>query len=234
MLGHLDVEAAGGGDPIRIALVNDYEIVVHGIARMLDAYAGRIRVVELDASRPVARSVDVALYDTFAQPQADGEEVLELVRNASVGRTVVYTWNLDQRLVETALGNGAAGYLSKSLTGEELVAAIERIHAGEQVVSPLLDQHSPVVGGDWPGRAEGLSVREAEVIALITQGLSNQEIALRSHLSINSVKSYIRAAYRKMGVTRRSQAVLWGVRHGFEPDRARLVPYERETVDGAT
>ncbi len=225
MLGHRDENAADGRGPIRLALVNDYEIVVQGVARMLDAYAGRVRVVELDASRPVLRSVDVALYDTFAQPQADGEEVLDLVRNPSVGRTVVYTWNLDRRLIDTALGHGAAGYLSKSLTAEQLVTAIERIHAGERVVSPVLDQEEPLIGGDWPGRAEGLSVREAEIIALITQGLSNQEIAERSHLSINSVKSYIRAAYRKMDVTRRSQAVMWGVRHGFEPDRARLVPY---------
>ena len=59
------------------------------------------------------------------------------------------------------------------------------------------------------------------MLALITQGLSNQEIAERSYLSINSVKTYIRTAYRKIGVTRRSQAVVWGMQHGFEPDRLR-------------
>ena len=64
-------------------------------------------------------------------------------------------------------------------------------------------------------RAQGLTCREAEVVALITQGLSNAEIARRSYLSINSVKSYIRTAYRKMGVTTRSEAVLWGVGYGF-------------------
>ena len=79
------------------------------------------------------------------------------------------------------------------------------------------------VAGDWPGRDFGLSAREAEIIALITQGLSNQEIAQRSYLSINSVKTYIRTAYRKMGVASRSQAVLWGVRHGFQPDIVRAV-----------
>ena len=57
--------------------------------------------------------------------------------------------------------------------------------------------------------------REAEIIALITRGLSNKDIAARCFLSINSVKSYIRSAYRRMGVTSRSQAVLWGVRHGM-------------------
>ena len=80
----------------------------------------------------------------------------------------------------------------------------------------------PVVG-DWPGREQGLSARESEVLALITQGLSNQEIAERTYLSINSVKTYIRTGYRKIGVSRRSQAVAWGMRHGFEPDRMRSI-----------
>ena len=88
---------------------------------------------------------------------------------------------------------------------------------------------APLVGGDWPGRAEGLTAREAEVIALITQGLSNAEIAERASLSINSVKSYIRTSYRKMGVTSRTNAVLWGLEHGFSPDRIRIHP-ERDRV----
>ena len=57
----------------------------------------------------------------------------------------------------------------------------------------------------------------------ITQGLSNQEIAQRCYLSINSVKTYIRTAYRKIGAERRAQAVLWGIKHGFEPDILRRV-----------
>jgi DNA-binding CsgD family transcriptional regulator len=86
------------------------------------------------------------------------------------------------------------------------------------------DRETSVGGeGDWPGRGAGLSSREAEIIALITQGLSNQQIADRVYLSINSIKSYIRSAYRKMQVTTRSQAVLWGVEHGFKPDSLRTV-----------
>jgi two-component system, NarL family, response regulator LiaR len=62
-----------------------------------------------------------------------------------------------------------------------------------------------------------LSTRESQILALIVRGLSNQEIAETAFLSINSVKTYIRTAYRKMGVTRRSQAVVWAMQHGFEP-----------------
>ena len=75
--------------------------------------------------------------------------------------------------------------------------------------------------GDWPGRSAGLSPREAEILALITQGLTNQDIADRVYLSINSVKTYIRSAYRKIDVERRPQAVLWGIANGFRPDSLR-------------
>ena len=71
-------------------------------------------------------------------------------------------------------------------------------------------------------KLEGLSERESEILALITQGLSNQEIADRAYLSINTVKSYVRSAYRKINVDSRTQAVLWGIDHGFKPDHRRI------------
>jgi NarL family two-component system response regulator LiaR len=205
--------------PVRVALMNDYEIVVVGLARVLEPYRDRIDLVELDARMPVSRPVDVILYDTFAQTQADRFPIDEILEGGRVGRVVVYSWNVQDELVEIAIRRGAAGYLSKGMTAADLVDAIERVHAGEVVrdLSSSSDYHA----GDWPGRDHGLSAREAEVLALITQGLSNDEIAHRTYLSINSVKTYIRSAYRKIEVSRRSQAVLWGVRNGFEPDRVR-------------
>ena len=69
--------------------------------------------------------------------------------------------------------------------------------------------------GGWPGQDAGLTQREAEMVTLITRGHTNAEIAATTYLSPNSVKSYIRSAYRKMGVERRSQAVAWGIAHGM-------------------
>jgi DNA-binding CsgD family transcriptional regulator len=77
-------------------------------------------------------------------------------------------------------------------------------------------------GLDWPGRAEGLTDRESEILALITQGRSNAEVASLTFLSPNTVKSYIRTIYRKIAVASRTQAVLWGVNHGFAPDHNRI------------
>ena len=106
------------------------------------------------------------------------------------------------------------------------MAALEKVHGGSVVVSdtdPGEAVEAEISQGDWPGRDHGLSARESEVLALIAQGLSNQEIAERAFLSINSVKTYIRSAYRKIGVQRRTQAVLWATQNGFVPSRARVI-----------
>jgi len=67
----------------------------------------------------------------------------------------------------------------------------------------------------YPGFEHGLSRRESDVLGMVTQGLSNQDIAETLYLSISSVKTYIRSTYRKMGVASRSQAVWWAIQHGF-------------------
>jgi two-component system, NarL family, response regulator LiaR len=206
--------------PLRLAIVDDYAVVVAGVASFLAAQ--RIDVVETGASEPVISDVDIVLYDTFAQVQGSGLDLEDFVRDSGA-KVVVYSWNLDPALIQEALDGGARGYLSKVLSGAEIVTALERVMAGEVVV--ITGDHETSVGGrgDWPGRAVGLSSREAEVIALLTQGLSNQEIAVRAFISINTVKSYIRSAYRKINVTTRSQAILWGIDNGFRPDALRTV-----------
>jgi len=209
--------------PIRLALVNDYEVVVRGLAEMLRSYTDAFDIVELDADMPVQQVVDIALYDTFAQAQGDGEGVARLLANPRVDKLVVYSWNLQESLSASTMQRGVSGYLSKSLTASELTAALQQIARGETVISPdPAGSRAAVVGGDWPGREEGLTAREAEVLALITQGMSNVDIATRTSLSINSIKSYIRSCYRKIGASSRSQAVLWGATHGFLPDRVRV------------
>lgn len=134
----------------------------------------------------------------------------------------MYTWSFHPDLVENARSQGARGYLSKTLPARELVSALEVVHAGEVVISSPPMRTRSALGLDWPGRGEGLTDREAEILALITQGKSNAEIAALTFLSPNTVKSYIRTMYRKIAVTSRSQAVLWGVHHGFLPDHHRI------------
>jgi len=206
---------------IRVALVNDDEVVVRGLDAMLRSYAQRVEVVQLAAGKQVTSSVDVALYDTFGMGQGNGTAVKRLVDNPRIRNVAVYTWNFQPWLTRETLALGVKGYLSKSLPASKLVEALVAISSGKVVVSPSAGR-SALVGGDWPGREEGLTAREAEVLSLITMGLSNQEIAERTMLSLNSIKSYIRSAYRKIDVDSRSKAVLWGIAHGLRADRLRV------------
>ena len=205
------------GTPARLALINDHELVVAGLAQMCRGYRDRFDIVHLAAGEPVKDDVDIALYDTFAHSSADSSAVDVLIGNPHVRRTVVYTWRFDKRLIESALRKGVSGYLAKTLPASALVDALERINTGDVIVSPDPGRSRSTVGLDWPGRSEGLTDREAEIIALIAQGKSNAEIADCTFLSKNTIKSYIRTAYQKMGVASRTQAVLWGVEHGFCP-----------------
>jgi NarL family two-component system response regulator LiaR len=106
-----------------------------------------------------------------------------------------------------ALELGAVRILTLAASADELVSTFEDVRSGAH------EEHRQTGSGH---DADGLlSVREAEIVAGICRGLSNAEIAGELYLSINSVKTYIRSAYRKMGVTRRSQAVVWGIEHGY-------------------
>ena len=207
--------------PLRLRLLNDYEVVVAGLRAMLEPYADRVRVVESDVRDSADRAVDLTLYDTFGRSQVDRLDFHAELADPAAGAIVIYSWNTDERLVSMALEKGSRGYLDRRTGAAELVAQLERIRAGEVVAPSGPKEGGTPERGDWPGRAEGLSLREAEVVALISQGLTNPEIASRCYISLNSLKSYIRSAYRKMGVERRSQAVRWGIEHGMLPAEGR-------------
>jgi DNA-binding NarL/FixJ family response regulator len=210
------------GKPITVALVDDYDVVLTGVAAMFDRYRDRILVAEIDTNEPVDDPVDIVLYDSFAQPESDQAEIGLLVANPHAHKVVVYTWNFHPDLIASARDLGAHGYLSKTLTARDLVAALEAVHAGEVVISDPPGRQGGPSGLNWPGRPEGLTERESEILALITQGKNNADVASLTFLSPNTVKSYIRTIYRKIDAGSRTQAVLWGVRHGFSPDHHRI------------
>jgi DNA-binding NarL/FixJ family response regulator len=195
--------------PVTIALVDDYDVVLKGLAHMFDDYRDRVVVAEIDANAALSDEIDIVLYDSFAQPESDHHEIAELVRNPRARRVVVYTWNFQPELIADARRQGVQGYLSKALPARELVEALERIHQGEELFNeaPLRAASAPSL--DWPGKREGITDRESEVAAL-------------TYLSPNTVKSYIRSIYRKIQVQSRTQAVIWGVGHGFSPDHHRI------------
>ncbi|MEY8566316.1 response regulator transcription factor [Corynebacteriaceae bacterium 7-707] len=216
--------------PLNLRLLNDYEVVVVGLRSMLEPFADRIRVVETEVGSVSDVTADLTLYDTFGRSQVEGLDLDEVLRDSDAGQVVVYTWNMRAEFIRSALDKGCRGYLDKSMGAEDLVRCLEAIHRGEVMVSDTADFIRPETDepgepvsrrGFWPGQDVGLTAREAEIIALVTQGLTNADIAERCYITINSLKSCIRSAYRKMGVERRSQAVRWGMEHGMTPPSAR-------------
>jgi DNA-binding NarL/FixJ family response regulator len=200
---------------VRIAIVDDYDVVVQGLARMFEPFADRVHVVEVSTNQPGVEPVDIALIDSFAQTR----DINEVLAEANARRHVFYSWSLEPELIKTWARFGVVGFLDKRLDAEVLVDALERINNGEVVATVDYPSSAEVDIGDWPGRRFGLSAREAEVIALITRGLTNEDIASSMYVSTNTVKTYIRSAYRKLGVDSRTRALLWGIDHGFRPDK---------------
>jgi DNA-binding NarL/FixJ family response regulator len=201
----------------RVAVLSPYPIVVEGLTAMLGRHSHRVEVVDVvptaDQEEP-----DVVLYDVAGLAESDDEVLDHLVKKSAC---VVLAVGRDLRpdLLGQALALSVDGFFSMNVTEAELLAAVDSATTGWQTGDAGPD---PVVGSsDSEQRAHRLGVdaalsdREAEVLSLIARGLTNDEIARKCFLSINSVKTYIRTSYRKIGVRSRSQAVAWAVQHGF-------------------
>ena len=131
--------------PVSIALVNDYDIVVMGIAHILQQYRERVVIAELDTNVAVSDLVDIVLYDTFGQPESDHDQISVLIRNPRARRGGGLHLELRPRPDQpSARRQGVHGYLSKALAGaSDLVDALEAIHAGDIVISdPTVSGHA--------------------------------------------------------------------------------------------
>ena len=132
----------GMGSPITIALLDDYDVVVMGVAYILEQYRDRVTIAELDTNQELKDTVDIVLYDTFAQAESDHDQISDLVRNPRARHVVVYTWNFHPDLINGARARGVHGYLSKALPARDFVAALEAIHADRPGVRDLGPDYS--------------------------------------------------------------------------------------------
>ena len=208
------VRSMSGSRPVRVALIDNFEVSVAGLRSLLSPFGGRVALLDLGTAMTKPSSVDVILYEPVRQTPTSQGMLRDLVR-ASQKSAVVYSWR--DRDGETT--GSFAAHLSKALPAPDLVAAIEALADGDaSPVRRMPSDHGPlnVIKGSRERDYE-LTPREAEILSLVTQGLTNSEIGGQLYLSINSVKTYIRAAYRKIEVTRRAQAVAWGMEHGLAP-----------------
>ena len=206
---HVPVESRAPADaatrgPIRVALVDDVELVCAGLEAMLQPLAARVQVTGLDASNGSNGSVDIVLFDTLGHPWDAANRVRDLAADPRVGAVAVYTWRLAPGQLDAALDAGARGALAKSLTATELADELLAVHAGEVVVSAALRTEHDDAGA---GHVFGLTARETEVASLLARGLSNREIAASLFISEHTVKTHLKAIFRKTGVGTRARAV---------------------------
>jgi len=189
---------------VRVAVANDYELVIAGVRAMLEPFDNRVAVVDtVVVGEELRGPADVVLYDTFGRPDDAVKGVQKLLETDGVGRVALYTGAPRPGQVESALEAGAAGVLSKARPAAALVEGIERLNRGERVVDAG-GGHQPT---PWPGAARGLTARQSEVVALLLRGLSNQEIADSLFVDVNTVKTHLRHAYKTLGVRSRAQAL---------------------------
>ncbi|WP_051063347.1 response regulator transcription factor [Ilumatobacter nonamiensis] len=194
--------------PLRVSIVNDYEVVVHGLAAMLSPFSERVVVVEVEAGGLPDASADIVLFDTFASRRRSLERVAEIGDMGSVGKVVLYTWDLPATFAAAVETAAVDGVIMKSASGEELVEALERVHRGDPVG---VDPTNPADVGPT------LTEREREVLALLARGATNREIADELYLSVDTIKTHVRKVFTKLAVSNRTQAALAAGRLGLQP-----------------
>ncbi len=193
--------------PIRVALVNDYMIVLEGLRALLGSSEPEIEIIEIDVRKGPRRAVDVTLVDTYGEFESLGERVRVLGADPSNGAIVVFSFSDRAEAVEQAIRAGAQGFISKTVPRHHIVAGIKAAAEGERVVLTQRSQRSQVDRAlRWPGRDIGLTERESEILSLLSTGMTNRELGRNLYVSENTIKTHLRSLYAKLGVRNRAQA----------------------------
>lgn len=223
---------------MRILIVDDHALVRRGMNYVVKEGFPDADVIEAESSAAAleamrtADKVDMALVDV-RMPDLDGLELLKALKADWPDMPVIMLSTYENApYVKRALADGAAGYLLKDATPEDLSQAINVAMSGSgNVLSPRViqnlfeDQESGGAGGSSNGRRSeySLTQREHDILALLAEGRSNREIAGRLYLSEKTVKAHLAAIFRKLGVTNRTQAAMMAVQMGVGPVPGALV-----------
>lgn len=213
--------------PVRLVLVDDHEMVIEGLRAMLTSFADRIEVVGQAISADQALDViaytdpDIVLCDVRMRGESGLDLCLALRERDPERKVVMLSVYDDEQYLFEALRVGAAGYLLKSISSDDLVHQIELAHRGETVIDPGLAARAAGTAARlqrdefWPGARQGLTQRESEILAYMVSGLSNRGIATKLVIGDETVKSHLRSIYRKLGVSDRTGAVATALREGI-------------------
>ena len=211
---------------MRILLAEDHKVVREGTRRLLESQpdfevvgeaSDGIEAVELAKKlKPEIIIMDVSM------PRLNGIEATRQIKAIYPNIAILpLTGYDDDEYVFALLEAGAAGYLLKDSSGEELIEAIRQVMTGEPVLHPKIMKkvlnrlRSPVEEQATQPAGEVLSDRETEVLRLAAQGMSNMEIADSLTLSVRTVQTHLRSIFNKLGVGSRSEAIVFGLKKGW-------------------
>jgi DNA-binding NarL/FixJ family response regulator len=222
---------------MRILIVDDHALVRRGMTYVVKEGFPDADVVEADGAASALDHTrdgvpfDLALVDV-RMPDLDGLELLRALKTDSPELPVIMLSTYDNApYVKRALADGAAGYLLKDATPEDLAQAINVAMSGSgnvlspRVIQNLFEEHE-AAGRDTSNGRRGeysLTQREHDILSHLAEGRSNREIAQRLYLSEKTVKAHLAAIFRKLGVTNRTQAAMMAVQMGVGPIPGALV-----------
>lgn len=213
--------------PLHTVLVDDHEMVLHGLKAMLAHFPSQVEIVAMATTVPealalvVEHSPDIVVSDVRIGRASGIDLVSELRDSHPEVKVVLLTAYEDEHYLFQALRAGARGYMLKRIDARELVSHLERVMEGDVVIDPALAGRVAMsaarisAGEFWPGANLGLTQRESEVLSLLVAGLSNKAIAARLVISDDTVKTHVRGLYRKLEVTDRGGAVALALREGL-------------------
>jgi NarL family two-component system response regulator LiaR len=213
-------------ETIRILIADDHAFVREGTRRILEQEPDLEVVAEAGDGEEAVKLAcdlkpDVALVDV-AMPRLDGIEATRRIKAQcpAVAVLVLSAYDDDQ-FIFGLLEAGAAGYLLKSVRGQEIVEAIRAVHAGESVLHPsvarkVLNRFAGVSGKPRERKSlDLLTEREMEVLKMVTKGLSNKDIAEGLCLSVRTVQGHLANIFNKLRVSSRTEAVVHALKEGW-------------------
>ena len=210
---------------MRMLIADDHTMVREGLCRAMEQAGFEVVGQAGDGEQAVALAVehhpDVVLMD-LSLPVLSGVAATKRIRKL-VPQTAVLVLSMlsDESAVSSALGAGANGYMVKDCSTTELVDAVQRVTAGETVISPSVTMSSAPVAESRPaaafdeGPARFLTPREEEILRLMATGVSIPEAGRQLYISVKTVKNHLSSIYQKLDCHDRAAAVLKAVRIGL-------------------
>ncbi|HRW46179.1 MAG: response regulator transcription factor [Caldilinea sp.] len=211
---------------LRILLVDDHEIVRLGLKALLSRYPHFEVIAEArDAQEALENTVrlepDIVVMDIRLPGKNGIEATRDIIETRPETKVIMLTSHADDDVLFDAISAGASGYVLKQIGSDDLVRALETVGRGESMLDPALTQKVFQRVRESARRAEdeyfaALTEQEINILSLITEGLTNREIAERVFLSEKTVRNYVSSILSKLDLSSRAEAAAYAVRHHIQ------------------